>query len=28
MEERRNVILKLNITCHLGEFYVEAHKAI
>ncbi|MEZ0361546.1 MAG: phosphoserine phosphatase PspA [Hydrogenobacter sp.] len=28
MEERRNVILKLNITCHLGELYVEAHKAI
>ncbi|SNZ13529.1 phosphoserine phosphatase PspA [Hydrogenobacter hydrogenophilus] len=28
MEEHRNVILKLNITCHLGDLYVEAHKAI
>ncbi|MFN3814470.1 MAG: phosphoserine phosphatase PspA [Aquificaceae bacterium] len=28
MEDRRNVILKLNTTCHLGGFYVEAHKAL
>ncbi|SHK29835.1 phosphoserine phosphatase PspA [Thermocrinis minervae] len=28
MEERRNVIMKLNMTCHLGEFYVEAHKGL
>ena len=28
MEEERNVIQKLNITCHLGELYVEAHKAL
>jgi len=28
MEERRSVILKLNITCHLGDLYVEAHKAL
>jgi len=28
MEEGRNVIQKLNITCHLGELYVEAHKAL
>lgn len=26
--EGRNVIQKLNITCHLGELYVEAHKAL
>ena len=28
MEEKRNVILKLNITCHLGELYVQAHHAL
>jgi broad specificity phosphatase PhoE len=28
MEEKRNVILKLNITCHLGEWYVQAHHAL
>ncbi|WP_333784833.1 phosphoserine phosphatase PspA [Thermocrinis sp.] len=28
MEERRNVIVKLNITCHLGEWYVQAHSAL
>ncbi len=28
MEERRNVIVKLNITCHLGEWYVQAHHAL
>jgi len=28
MEEDRNVLQKLNITCHLGELYVEAHKAL
>ncbi len=28
MEEERNVLQKLNITCHLGELYVEAHKAL
>ena len=28
MEEGRNVIQRLNITCHLGELYVEAHKAL
>ncbi len=26
--EGRNVIQKLNITCHLGDLYVEAHKAL
>ena len=26
--EGRNVVQKLNITCHLGELYVEAHKAL
>ncbi len=26
--EGRNVIQKLNVTCHLGELYVEAHKAL
>ncbi|NPA32076.1 MAG: histidine phosphatase family protein [Aquificae bacterium] len=24
----RNVLQKLNITCHLGDLYVEAHKAL
>ncbi len=28
MEEKRNVIVKLNITCHLGEWYVQAHYAL
>lgn len=28
MEESRNVIMKLNMTCHLGELYVEAHRAL
>jgi len=28
MEEKRNVIVKLNITCHLGEWYVQAHSAL
>jgi probable phosphoglycerate mutase len=28
MEEDRNVLQKLNITCHLGELYVEAHRAL
>jgi probable phosphoglycerate mutase len=28
MEEKRNVIVKLNITCHLGEWYVQAHNAL
>jgi broad specificity phosphatase PhoE len=28
MEEKRNVIVKLNITCHLGELYVQAHHAL
>lgn len=28
MEEKRNVIVKLNITCHLGELYVQAHYAL
>jgi len=28
MEEKRNVIVKLNITCHLGEWYVQAHHAL
>jgi len=28
MQEKRNVIVKLNITCHLGEWYVEAHSAL
>ncbi len=28
MEEERNVLQKLNITCHLGELYVEAHRAL
>jgi len=28
MEEKRNVIIKLNITCHLGEWYVQAHHAL
>ncbi|RMH80621.1 MAG: histidine phosphatase family protein [Acidobacteria bacterium] len=28
MEGDRNVIIRLNITCHLGEFYVEAHRAL
>jgi broad specificity phosphatase PhoE len=28
MEGKRNVIVKLNITCHLGEWYVQAHHAL
>ncbi|MFN3870040.1 MAG: phosphoserine phosphatase PspA [Aquificaceae bacterium] len=28
MERDRNVIIQLNITCHLGDYYVEAHKAL
>ncbi|RMH02846.1 MAG: histidine phosphatase family protein [Aquificota bacterium] len=28
MEENRNVIMNLNLTCHLGELYVEAHRAL
>ncbi|WP_448587372.1 phosphoserine phosphatase PspA [Thermocrinis sp.] len=28
LEEKRNVIVKLNITCHLGEWYVQAHSAL
>lgn len=28
MESFRNVIIRLNITCHLGDLYVEAHKAL
>ncbi|MEN3027962.1 MAG: phosphoserine phosphatase PspA [Aquificaceae bacterium] len=28
MEKDRNVIMRLNITCHLGDLYVEAHKAL
>ncbi|MGK0690088.1 MAG: histidine phosphatase family protein, partial [Aquificaceae bacterium] len=28
MEKDRNVIMALNITCHLGDLYVEAHKAL
>jgi broad specificity phosphatase PhoE len=28
MEEKRNVIVKLNITCHLGEWYVQTHHAL
>ncbi len=28
MEEKRNVIIKLNIACHLGEWYVQAHHAL
>ncbi len=28
MEEDRNVLLKLNSMCHLGEEYVQAHKAL
>lgn len=28
MEDERNVLQKLNITCHLGELYVQAHKAL
>ncbi|MCS7083584.1 MAG: histidine phosphatase family protein [Aquificaceae bacterium] len=26
--DERSVIIKLNVTCHLGELYVEAHRAI
>ncbi|NPB06391.1 MAG: histidine phosphatase family protein [Aquificae bacterium] len=26
--EGRNVLHKLNLTCHLGELYVEAHRAL
>ncbi len=28
MEDGRNIIQKLNITCHLGDLYVEAHMAL
>ncbi len=28
MEDERNVLHKLNMTCHLGDLYVEAHKAL
>ncbi|HIC97339.1 MAG TPA: histidine phosphatase family protein [Aquificaceae bacterium] len=28
MEDGRNVLHRLNITCHLGELYVEAHSAL
>ncbi len=28
MEEDRSIIQKLNITCHLGDLYVEAHRAL
>ncbi|MFN7065448.1 MAG: phosphoserine phosphatase PspA [Aquificaceae bacterium] len=28
MEKERNVILQLNITCPLGDYYVEAHRAL
>ncbi|MFN3598114.1 MAG: phosphoserine phosphatase PspA [Aquificaceae bacterium] len=28
MERDRNVIIQLNITCHLGDYYVEAHRAL
>ncbi len=28
IEEERNVLQKLNITCHLGDLYVETHKAL
>lgn len=28
MEKGRNVIIQLNITCHLGDLYVEAHRAL
>ncbi len=28
IEEDRAIIQSLNITCHLGELYVEAHKAL
>lgn len=28
MEEGRNVLQKLNITCHLGDLYVEGHFAL
>jgi len=28
MEDRRNVIVNLNVTCHLGEWYVQAHIAL
>lgn len=28
MEKDRNVIMQLNITCHLGDLYVEAHRAL
>ncbi len=28
IEDDRSVINRLNITCHLGELYVEAHKAL
>ena len=27
-EESRNVLQRLNITCHLGDLYVEAHEAL
>ncbi len=28
MEDGRNVLQRLNTTCHLGELYVEAHRAL
>ncbi len=28
MEGERNVFQRLNVTCHLGDLYVEAHKAL
>ncbi len=28
MEEDRNVLVKLNVVCHLGDQYVQAHKAL
>lgn len=28
IEDDRSIINRLNITCHLGELYVEAHKAL
>ncbi|HHJ64284.1 MAG TPA: histidine phosphatase family protein [Aquifex aeolicus] len=28
VEEERNVLQRLNVTCHLGDLYVEAHKAL
>jgi len=28
VEGERNVLQRLNTTCHLGDLYVEAHKAL